>query len=72
MVENKTTLSFHKNSQPISCGIDELMIKTGLGRNSALKLAAKAGAKFKFGRRTLYNLKKIDAYIDKLSESEAI
>jgi hypothetical protein len=60
------------NKAAISCGIDELIIRTGLGMNSAKKLAEKAGAKFKFGRRTLYNLKKIDAYIDKLSESEAV
>ena len=60
------------NSNALSCGIDELIIRTGLGRTNAMKLADDAGAKFKYGRRTLYNLKKIDAYIDKLSESEAV
>ena len=68
----RANLLTSSNTQAISCGIDELMLKTGLGRNKALKLADEAGAKFKYGRRTLYNLKKIDAYIDKLSESEAV
>lgn len=57
-------------SNAFSCGIDELIIRTGLGRTNAMKLADDAGAKFKYGRRTLYNLKKIEAYIDKLSEHE--
>ena len=35
-----------------------------IGRNSAEKVAAAAGAKIKIGARTVYDLRKIDAYLD--------
>lgn len=45
-------------------GIRELMEYTGLGRNSAMRLGAETGARVKIGARVLYDLRKIDAYID--------
>lgn len=37
---------------------------TGLGRNLALEVCEKAGAKRKVGKRTIYNLKAIERYLE--------
>lgn len=68
----RNTNTESNSTNAICCGIDELTARIGLGTTKADELAGKAGARFKYGRRTLYNLKKIEAYIDKLSESEAV
>ena len=44
-------------------GIEGLMKYTGLGRNTALKIGIDSGAKAKIGKRAIYDLRKIDAYI---------
>ena len=44
-------------------GIEGLMKYTGLGRNTALKIGTDSGAKAKIGKRAIYDLRKIDAYI---------
>ena len=44
----------------------------GLGRNSSLKIVNKIGAERKFGRRTLYDKKVIDQYLDELTEKEGV
>lgn len=46
--------------------VDELMIITGLGKNRARELGILAGSRIKFGRRTMYDLKKIEQYMDTL------
>lgn len=43
--------------------IEGLMKYTGLGRNTALKIGTDSGAKAKIGKRAIYDLRKIDAYI---------
>ena len=43
--------------------IEGLMKYTGLGRNTALKIGIDSGAKAKIGKRAIYDLRKIDAYI---------
>ena len=47
--------------------ISSLMEYLSLGRNSALKFGEESGAKLKVGRRTLYDLQKIDIAINKLA-----
>ncbi len=49
---------------------EELRAYTGLGRNSAMKLGEEIGAKVKVGKRTLWDRKKIDQYLDALVEVE--
>ena len=41
-----------------------------IGRNSAEKVATAAGAKIKIGTRSVYDLQKIDAYLETLSEKQ--
>ncbi|MBQ9258173.1 MAG: hypothetical protein IJ181_13815 [Acidaminococcaceae bacterium] len=45
--------------------IRELMEYTGLGRNKAYELAELACCKIKLNRRALYDLQKVDAYLEK-------
>lgn len=47
--------------------ISSLMEYLSLGRNSALKFGEESGVKLKVGRRTLYDLQKIDIAINKLA-----
>ena len=54
----------------ISCDINTLADMTGLGKSMALKLGKDAKARFKYGRRTLYNVEKVKNYIDQLTEQE--
>lgn len=49
-------------------GIKELMVYTNLGRNSALKLGEDSHSKIRIGRRVLYDKRKLDQYINRLTE----
>jgi len=46
--------------------IPDLMIYLSLGRSRALAIGEECGAKRKLGKRTLYDKKIIDEYIDNL------
>jgi len=48
----------------------QLRVYTGLGRNSAMKLAEKIGAKHKYGSRVLYDKNKLDEYFDAKQNKE--
>lgn len=48
---------------------EELRAYTGLGRNNAMKFGEEIGAKVKVGRRVLWDRKKIDQYLDELTEA---
>ncbi len=58
------------NTTPITIDIHTLTAMLGVGRNTALKVADEAGASLHIGSRKLYNVDKIKAYIDKLTEAE--
>lgn len=45
-------------------GTQELMVYTGLGRDSATKIGKTSGALIKIGGRTLFDLRKIDEYMN--------
>ncbi len=49
-------------------GIDGLMQYTGLGRNRALDVGRESGAKIKIGKRSIYDLRKVDAYLSEKCE----
>ena len=49
--------------------INEVMERYSVGKNTADQIGKDAGAVFYIGRRKLFNVKKLDAYIDKLSET---
>lgn len=48
----------------------ELRVYTSLGRNTAMNLGIKAGAKIKVGKRTLWDKVKIDQYLNELTGVE--
>lgn len=45
-------------------GLEELMKYTSLGKNRAADLGKSAGAVVRFGKRVLYDRRKIDFWID--------
>lgn len=47
--------------------MDELQQHIGMGRSSAAKVAQDAKAVIKYGRRVVYDLSKIDAYMESLA-----
>lgn len=53
--------------QPITVGIKDLMAILGVGRNKAYMIGKEAGAEVKLGRRCVYNVKKIEAYLDDMA-----
>lgn len=56
------------NVEKITVGIYELMEMLGVGKNTADNIGRDAGAVVKIGRRKLFNVNKIQEYMDKLSE----
>lgn len=59
-----------RNINPLTIDTQTLMAMLGVGRNTALKVADEAGASLHIGSRKLYNVEKIKAYVDKLTETE--
>lgn len=53
-----------ENENRIAVDIQELQSLLSLGRNSAAKIGVEAGAAFSIGKRRLYNVEKVRAYID--------
>lgn len=49
-------------------GVDFGCQRYGVGRNTMRKIADDAGAVVKIGRRWLFNVSKVDRYMDSLSE----
>ena len=54
----------------MTIGLPELMARLNSGRRTAETVAAAAGAKIKVGRRTLYHVGKIEAYLDQLADEQ--
>lgn len=48
--------------------INGLQAMLSVGRNTADEVGVKAGAVIRLGKRKLYNVKKIEAYLDNLTE----
>ncbi len=60
----------YESENQITTDIVGLMKATGLGRANATKVATEAKAKIKVGRRSLYYLPKVTAYLESLTEKE--
>lgn len=65
-------MTFNKNNstERITVGIKELADMLSVGRNTALAIAEEAGAGIKFGRRKLYNVEKIKAYMGEQAKEQ--
>ena len=61
-----------KNStvERITVDIKQLTEMLSVGRNTALAIAEESGAGIKFGRRKLYNVKKIKAYMGEQAKEQ--
>lgn len=56
--------------KPLTVSVKEVMKLFGVGKNIAYKIGKEAGAEVRVGRRLLFNVKKLEAYIDSLTEGE--
>lgn len=65
----KTTRDIGTNK--IAVDIRVLQTMLCCGRDTAVKIGTEAGARVKFGKRVLFNVAKVQAYIDNLSECES-
>lgn len=54
--------------EPRFLNIEQLMEYTTLGKSRAGELGRKSGAAIYVGRRVLYDKKKLDAYLESISE----
>ena len=54
----------------ITVDIKQLTEMLSVGRNTALAIAEEAGAGIKFGRRKLYNVEKIKAYMGEQAKEQ--
>lgn len=53
----------------IAVDINGLQAMLSVGKNTAADVGEKAGAVIRIGRRKLYNVKKIEAYMQQLTEA---
>lgn len=58
-----------KINNPITVSITDVCALYGIGRNKAAEFGAQAGARVKLGKRVLYRVDKLNAYIESLTES---
>lgn len=58
----------YANEHSLLINTPELQALTGLGRDSAIRLATEAGAKVKVGRLNYWKRETVEAAIERLSE----
>ncbi len=64
----KTKLMETNNKMSVT--IDQLQEMTGAGKYTANKIGEEAGAVLYIGRRKLFNVKKVQAYLDQKAAEE--
>lgn len=57
-----------KSGQVLSVDTAELMNMLHVGRKTAIDIATSANARITIGRRVIWNVKKIQQYLDEISE----
>jgi hypothetical protein len=57
------------DANKIMVSIEELQDMLSVGRNTAKQIGIDAGASVKVGRRRLYNVSKIEEYMNRLTEA---
>lgn len=61
-----------ENVRPILVSAEGLQKLTGAGKHTAEKIAEAAGARVKIGKRVLYNTRRIEQYINSISEFDEV
>ena len=59
-----------RNENAIAVNMDQLQAMLGVGRNTADKIGKDAGAVLHVGRRKLFNVGKVQRYLDRISGEE--
>lgn len=57
------------DANKIMVSIEELQDMLSVGRNTAKQIGIDAGASVKVGRRRLYNVSKVEEYMNRLTEA---
>lgn len=57
------------DTNKMALDVNEVMEAFCVGKNTADKIGKEAGAIFKIGRRKLFSVSKLQAYIDKMTET---
>lgn len=63
----KTKQYEQKSIQPLAVSITDLAGSCGCGKATARKIGEAAGAKITIGRRVLYSVPKVQAYLEKMA-----
>ena len=66
-MRNRSRTVYQSSVTPRLMDTEELRAYINLGRNSAMKLGDKIGARVQIGKRVLWDRVKIDAYFDSLT-----
>lgn len=61
---NKTTYNETQLSERLTANTDTLATLLDCGRATAVKIGEAAGAKIKIGKRVLWNISRVNAYLD--------
>lgn len=56
------------NTQKIAVDTKELQAMLSCGRDTAVKVGTDAGARIQIGKRVIWNVEKVQDYMNKLSE----
>ena len=67
----RKTSSFNNVSNSLSVDTRGLQAILNCGRGTATEIGTRAGARIKVGRRVLWNVTKVQNYINSLSDQEA-
>lgn len=59
----------YESDNHIAVDIVKLQAMLGVGKNTAVDIGRKANAVIKVGRRKLYNVKRIQEYMDSITEN---
>ncbi|MCQ2387934.1 MAG: hypothetical protein MJ066_05790 [Clostridia bacterium] len=62
----KTTTT--ENDYKIAVDINGLQSMLSVGKNTASEVGEKAGAVIRLGKRKLYNVKRVEMYLDSITE----
>lgn len=58
-------------SQRLAVDTKELQSMLCCGRDTAVKIGLEANARLQFGKRVLWNVAKVQGYLDRVSEGES-
>ena len=56
------------NAQRLAVDTGELSAMLCCGRDTAVKIGSEAGARIKIGKRVLWNVAKVQAFLDEIAE----